>query len=114
MDIEDKDLINTLEFVDNNERQHFARAQMGEQIRAFLVSPAGRYLHGRAKLQLQEAQTKALDCNPDSFFGRRKLKKYQREGDVAKAFMTWCADAITDGEFSYRELQEYQTNNRGA
>lgn len=110
MDINDSELVNTLEFVDKNEQQHFARAQLGEQVREFLRGPAGRYLHGRAKLQLQECGDAALECNPFSLFGRRKLKRIQHDADVARAFMSWCADAIQDGEFSYRELQEY-TNN---
>ena len=108
MDLKDTDLVNTLDFVDKNEQIHFARAQLGEQVREFLTGPAGRYLHCRAKLQLQECKDKALECNPNSFFGRRKLKTIQHDADVAKAFMAWCSDAITDGEFSYRELQEYK------
>lgn len=103
----DPDLIKRLEFVDERERMHFAKAQLGEQVREFLTSPAGRYLHGRAKLQLQECMEDALDCNPHSFFGRRKLKRIQHDADVARKFMSWCADAITEGEMSYRELQEY-------
>lgn len=108
MNLKDTDLVNTLDFVDKNEQIHFARAQLGEQVREFLTGPAGRYLHGRAKMQLQECKDKALECNPHSFFGRRKLKAIQHDADVAKAFMSWCSDAITDGEFSYRELQEYK------
>ena len=110
MDLNDSELINTIDFVDGGEKAHFARAQLGEQIRRFLTDPAGRYLHGRAKLQLQEAGERALECNPFSFFGRRKLKKIQHDADVAKAFMSWCADAIQDGEFSFRELQEYNND----
>ena len=108
MDINDTDLVNKLDFVDSNEQAHFARAQLGEQIREFLNGPAGRYLHGRAKLQLQDCREKALDCNPHSFFGRRKLKTIQHDAGIAKAFLTWCADAIQEGEFSFRELQAYK------
>jgi hypothetical protein len=101
------DYINSLAFVDEQERMHFAKAQLGEQVRDFLASPAGRYLHGRAKQLLDECQANALDCNADSFFGRRKLKRYQRDAEVAKMFMSWCAEAIVEGEMSFRELQNY-------
>lgn len=111
MEKSDTELINRLEFVDDQERLYFAKAQLGEQIREFLVSPAGRYLHGRAKQQLQGCQEEALSCNPNSFFGRRKLSRIQRDAEVARSFMSWCADAITEGEYSYRKLQE--NNNRG-
>lgn len=110
MDINNEDLVNTLEFVDKNEQVHFARAQLGEQVKDFLRGPAGRYLHGRAKLQLQECQEKALECNPHSFFGRRKLKTIQHDAGIARSFMSWCADAIQDGEFSYTELEEHYSN----
>lgn len=108
MDLHDTNLVNTLDFVDSNERAHFAKAQLGEQVREFLTGPAGRYLHGRAKLDLQESQEEALECNPNSFFGRRKLKKLQHKAGIARSFMSWCADAITEGEFSYRELDNYK------
>ena len=39
----------TVEFINDQEREYFAEAHLGEQVRSFLVSPAGRYLHGRAK-----------------------------------------------------------------
>lgn len=106
-DINDTDLVNNMEFVDEQEKIHFAKAQLGEQVRQFLASPAGRYLHLRAKQQLQECQEEALDCNPNSFFGRRKLQKIQHKAGVSRAFISWCVDAITEGEMSYKELQEY-------
>jgi len=114
MSLENTNLINTIEFVDRNERIHFAKAQLGEQVKDFLRGPAGRYLHGRAKQQLQECQEKALECNPFSLFGRRKLKALQHDAGVAKAFMSWCADAIQEGEHSYKELEEnYSDYSRG-
>lgn len=105
--VNDPSLINRLEFVDEQERIHFAKAQLGEQVRSFLLSPAGRYLHARAKLQLQECQQEALKCNPNSMFGRRKLSRIQHDAGIAECFIRWCADAIQEGEMSYNELQEY-------
>ena len=107
IDVRDTEYLKNLEFVDEQERSHFAKAQLGEQIRDFLASPAGRYLHGRAKILLRESQELALECNPDSLFGRRKLRRVQQDAAVARMFMTWCAEAITEGEMSFRELQNY-------
>ena len=106
-DVDNTEYLNSINFVDEQEREHFAKAQLGEQVRSFLASPAGRYLHGRAKLLLAESQEAALECNADSFFGRRKLKRIQSDAEVAKKFMTWCAEAIVEGEMSFRELQNY-------
>jgi len=97
-----------INFVDQREREFFARAQLGQQVLDFLASNVGRYLHGRAKNELEQAQVDALECNPDSFFGRRKLKKIRHRADVARSFMTWCADAIQDGEVAYQELKQYR------
>lgn len=105
--LNDTDLINRLEFVDEREKRHFATAQLGEQVRDFLGGPTGRYLHGRAKQQYEECKELAIGCNPHSLFGRRKLARLQKDAEIARLFMSWCADAITEGEYSYSALQEY-------
>jgi len=97
-----------VEFVDERERLYFERARLGIEIADFLRSNTGRYLHGRAKLDLQECQAEALECNPDSFFGRRKLKKIQRRADCALTFMRYCADVINDGISAEQELSDYR------
>jgi len=97
-----------LTFLDEKERLYFERARLGIEVHDFLRSDVGRYLHGRAKLELQEAQAEALECNPDSFFGRRKLRKIQRKADCALAFMRYCTDAISDGINAEQELADYR------
>ena len=105
---QEENVLHTLEFVDEQERAHFATAQLGEQVRAFLVSPSGRYLHGRAKQQLDICKESAIECNPNSLFGRRKLKRIQHDAGIAKAFIQWCTDALQEGDMSARQLQEYR------
>jgi hypothetical protein len=100
--------ISHLEFVDEKERLYFERARLGIEVHAFLRSTTGRYLHGRAKADLEQAQVDALECNPNSIFGRRKLKKIQRKADCAKAFIRYCTDAITDGLHAEQELGQYR------
>lgn len=97
-----------LTFLDERERLYFERARLGIEVHDFLRSDTGRYLHGRAKLEIEEAQAEALDCNPDSFFGRRKLKKIQRKADCARAFIRYCAEAINDGVMAEQELEQYR------
>jgi hypothetical protein len=95
-----------IEFVDEAERQAFARARLGSDVIDFLHSSTGRYLHGRAKFQMEQAREDALNCNPFSFLGRRRWKKIQQDAAVARAFMQWCADAITDGNHAEQELNQ--------
>lgn len=97
-----------IEFIDQKERELFARAALSQQTLDFMASPVGRYLHGRAKAEVEQAQVDALEINPFSWWGRRKWRKLQHRADVARSFIKWCADAITDGEVAYQELKEYR------
>ena len=111
MQANDTDLINQIEFVDERERAFFAQAQMGEQVRAFLASPVGRYLHGRAKQDLESVKDELLECDPDSFFGRRKFRRLAKKADVAASFMRYLTDSQTEAELAVHELDNYR--NRG-
>ena len=41
-------LPSSIEFVNEQERAYFAEAVLGEEVRQFVASDVGRYLHGRA------------------------------------------------------------------
>jgi hypothetical protein len=107
-DVNDTGLIERIEFVDQREKEYFAKAQLGEQVRLFLASPAGRYLHGRARLDFEAAKSEAIDVSPDSYFGRRKLRRLQQKAALASQFMSYLADALVEGEHAARELDEYR------
>src|SRR5208283_884648 len=102
-----------INFVDERERELFATALLGEEvIKFFQQDPVGRYLHHRAKLQVQQAEVDALSVDPDGWRGwwqaRRKLRKIRQQAEVARLFITWLADAITGGQNAERELNEYR------
>jgi hypothetical protein len=94
-----------VEFADDRQRLLFARAQLGEQVRDFLVSPVGRYLHERAKEDLEQVKIQLLHTNTDSWFGRRKARRLRETAAHCERFMKYCVDAITDGEVAFRELE---------
>lgn len=98
-----------LRFIDQAEATYFAQAQLGDDVRAFLTSPVGKYLHGCAKQELEAVRDAMEDFNPNSFWGRRKLRKLQIRAKAARMFMAWCAEAITQGEMSYQQLKEYRS-----
>ena len=100
-----------IEFVDEKERELFARARLGESVHAFLRSDAGRYIHGRCRLELEDIKEQLLDCNLWTFLGRRRAKKLQEDAAVARKVMRFCADAIMDGEVAYQELTQYQNSD---
>jgi hypothetical protein len=102
-------MLANVQFVDEKEREFFAEASLGIQVWQFLQSPAGRYLHGRAKLELEIVKDEMLELNPYSFFGRRKYKALKIRQTTAQNFMSWCAQAITDGIAAEKQLEEYRT-----
>ena len=94
-----------IEFADDRERELFARVLLREEVMTFLRSPAGRYLHGRAKLDLEAAKEDLLDCNPFTWWGRRKIQRIQHRADVAQSVLRYCVDAINDGNVAEKELE---------
>jgi hypothetical protein len=103
----------SVDFVDDTERELFARAMMSEKVRQFLTSdPVGQYLHHRAKQQIGQAEIDALTVDPDGWRGwfqaKRKLREIRLRASVAKAFINWLAEAIVDGDNAGRELDEYR------
>lgn len=107
-EIQNAERIQQIEFIDERERLYFAKAQLGEQIREFLASPTGRYMHGRAKEDLEEARDAALDINPWSPFTRRKLARVRLQAEIARNFIKWATDAIMEAESAYAQLEEYR------
>jgi len=97
-----------INFVDEKERELFARAELGVQAREFLDSPMGRYLQGRAQREIEQAQVDALECNPRTWWGRRKLLKLQERAATARYFVSWVVDALQDGNVAYQELKEHR------
>lgn len=95
-----------LDRFDDRERELYATMILREDVLEFLRSPVGRYLHGRAKLDLEAAKEDLLDCNPLSWWGRRKILKIQHRADVARSLMRYCVDAINDGNVAEKQLTE--------
>lgn len=102
------DKLRNLQFIDEKERLLFAEAQLGHQVLDFLQSPTGRYLHGRAKAEFEQAQVEALEIDPDSWLGRRKLRKLRARAEFARHFLKWCVEAINDGEIATQEISNYR------
>jgi hypothetical protein len=101
-----------LQFADETEREIFAVAKLGEDVRAFLTQhPVGRYLHHRAKMEIEHCRTEALEVDVAAwpfFRGRNKLQAIRQRAAVARAFIDWCADAIVNGDQAGSELEDYR------
>lgn len=99
-------------FVDEQERDLFNLAVLGEDVRKFLLNdPVGQLLHHRAKLQIREAEVAALEIDPDgwrAYLVRRRLRLIRQKAQVARAFINWLAEAIMDGRNAEKALEDYR------
>lgn len=97
-----------LDFVNEQEREFFAEAVLGEDVRQFLVSDVGRYLHGRAKQEYDRCRDEMFDLDPYTPKGKQEYMKLKADAQAAAHFMRWCADAITRGDQAATMLENYR------
>lgn len=104
-----EDRFQNIRFIDKREQEYFSQAKMGQDVIDFLHSSVGKYLHGCAKQEVEAIRDELEKVNPDSIWGKRKLRRLQKKAEAARYFMTWCAEAVQVGEMAYRELDEYRS-----
>ncbi|MHC4362435.1 MAG: hypothetical protein ACYSTZ_06375 [Planctomycetota bacterium] len=97
-----------IEFVNEQERQYFAEAVIGEEVRQFLVSDTGRYLHGRAKQEYDRCRDLMFDLDPYTPQGKQEFLKLKADAAAAAHFLRWCVEAISLGEQSAVMLENYR------
>lgn len=98
----------TVSFINEQEREYFAEAHLGEQVRNFLVGPTGRYLHGRAKEVIANGKDRLAELDPTTIAGVAEWKQIKQGMSNAESFMSWCADAMINGDNAAKQLEEYR------
>jgi len=101
-----------VEFINDAERRYFMEGNLGEQVRAFLCSEVGQYLHGRARMDFEAAKEELFDLDPYTNEGRAEYARLKIEGCAAQNFLKWCADAIINGDAATRQLNEIGNEER--
>lgn len=86
-----------LEFINETERQYFAEAVIGEEVRQFLQSEVGRLLHGSAKAEYDKCRDKMFELDPYTPQGKQEYLKLKADAWAASQFMRWCAETIVQG-----------------
>lgn len=89
-----------LEFINETERQYFAEAVIGEEIRQFLSSSIGRFLHGCAKAEYDICRDAMFDLDPYTPEGKMKYQNLKAKAWSASHFMQWCIEAMQRGDES--------------
>lgn len=97
-----------IEFINDQERQYFAEAMVGEEVTGFLNTTTGIYLHGRAKQVYNTCIKEMFDIDPYTQDGKREHARIKLEAWCAQRFMQWCADAIIEGQQAAVLLENYR------
>ncbi len=97
-----------IEFINEQEREYFAEAVLGEDIRAFLVSSVGQFLHGRAKSVYDKCVDEVFALDPYTAEGKRELAQLKANAWAAEHFMQWCSEAIYNGDVAATQLESYR------
>ena len=106
--VADPTQLSHIEFVNDQERQYFAEAMVGEEVNGFLNTTIGIYLHGRAKQVYNACIKEMFDLDPYSPEGKKTYSRLKRDAWCAEHFMQWCADAIIEGQQAATQLETYR------
>jgi hypothetical protein len=79
---------------------------LGEQAEAFLASPLGKYLVGRAEAEVEEGVEALKRADPED---AKAIRAIQTIIARAESFQYWLAEAIMAGENAQQELTEEQS-----
>lgn len=97
-----------INFLSDAERELFEEARLGVDVLSWLNTAPGRYLHGRAKLELERIRNELQTLNPFEKGGRNTWEDLQREAWCAEHFMLWCVEAIKNGDESRVNLESFR------
>ena len=97
-----------LEFVNDQEREYFAEAVVGEEVRQFPTSSTGSYLHGCAKQEYDRCRNEMFDLDPYTPLGKQEYLKLKADAQAAAHFLRWCVDAMTRGDQAASMLENYR------
>jgi len=97
-----------IEFINEQEQQFFAEAVIGEEIRQFLVSSVGKFLHGCAKAEYDQCRDEMFDLEPYTPDGKREYMRLKAKAWAASHFLQWCVEAIQNGNNAATQLEGYR------
>jgi len=98
----------TPQFLDDEERNLFAQAKLGEDAVRFLDSDLGRVLRGYAMQRCAEAKEALISnaADPETDQGRQIIRDARFQAAVAGQFLEFVQEALTTGEVAYESLRQ--------
>ena len=101
-----------LEFINDAEAMYFAEAVLGLEVKEFLTSTTGRFLHGCAKAEYDLARDKMFDTDPYTPEGKREYLRLKANAWAASHFMQWVVEAMNRGNEAEVQLNEIRGEER--
>lgn len=101
-----EDQLHNIEFINERERLAFEEARFGQLVQDWLVSPVGRYLHGRARGTVETCKEKMLELNPNDEDFEEGFRDLRDEAWAAEHTMMWLADALQNGQVAENLIDE--------
>ena len=97
-----------VEFEDAREEALVRLAANGQDVQAFLDSPAGRFVIGCAVQESVELEQAMARCSTWGPLGRRKLRRLQQKHAAIELSIGWLTEAVRLGIASERQLEADQ------
>ena len=89
-------------------KQLFGKVSLGLDVQAFLQSPVGRYLIGKAENERAAALERLATVNPDD---TKDVRRAQNKVAVIDLIQSWLAEAITEAGVAENDLQQREGND---
>lgn len=93
-----------VEFADEREEQLVRQAAHGEDARAWLESPVGRFVCGAAVQDQRDIEAQLATIRPNTPWRRRKITELQQKHDAISLAVGWITEQVALGAAAKREL----------
>jgi hypothetical protein len=84
-------------------------AKLGIEAEAFMRSPLGKYLEGKALKEEKYAFAELVNAAPDDVKANTDLRN---QIHVARMFLVWMDDAIQSGRAAHEQMRELEVMER--
>lgn len=107
---EAEDVLRNVDFINERERIAFEEARFGHTVQDWLVGPIGRFLHGRAKITVEQCKDKMLELNPNDDDFEEHFRNLKDEAWAAEHTLLWLSDALQNGLVAEHQIDEDEFN----
>lgn len=101
--------LDSVDFIDETERRYFSEARLGYEVIEWLRTDVGRLVHGRAKIDAEDAKERLVNLDLSDPEYHSKASALKLELEVARRLLAYLAEAIAHGQTSEQQLETYRS-----